>query len=355
MMNKASSWLVLMLACTGPANDDDKDTDTGEADADTDADSDTDTSDTGTEITVPTPVGDPATIELDGTCGLGERLGGFSVQMLEEYSTISGNIAEGVVPITVLEDVTPQPAPSDECKLLRRNNAFCDPPCDVGQTCDFDDGDPDDLGQCIAFPLNQDVGYVTIGGIVEPAVLHVVQPGATYFQRDTPHPAFDPGVLIELRTNGTTFGSDITLHGVGVDAIDLGNATDWTLFRDQDFIVTWEAPTASPSRGHVNVRLNIDQHGTTPVTLFCDFDDDGEGTIPGALITELIDFQVSGFPNATVTRRTVDSTTMASGCVEFAITSPTDPSVLVNGYIPCGGPGDCPPGQECNPVTFICE
>ena len=47
------------------------------------------------------------------------------------------------------------------CVMLRRNNPFCDPPCQPGTTCDFD-------GACIPYPSNHDVGLVDITGLVEP-------------------------------------------------------------------------------------------------------------------------------------------------------------------------------------------
>lgn len=341
-MNKVMrlAWLMCLSACTG---------DKGPTDAEETADTgdtltnDTATSpDTGNTITVPDPEGDPATVELAGECPLDVLHGDFTVQVLDIYSTVAGKVANGVVPITVLELMGEEGG----CKLLRRNNAFCDPPCQAGETCDFN-------GECIPYPVNQDVGTVTIGGLVEDVVLTPVVPGYQYFQNQTPHPAFQPGELIELRTWGTTYGEDIVLHGVGVETMSLGTATEWVVQDGQDFTFSWEPPT-NPGRGRVHVRLNIDQHGNTPVNLFCEFDDTGSATLPASLISQLISFGVTGFPNATVTRRTVDSTTMADGCVEFEISSPISPDVLVDGYIPCNGPQDCPQGQTCDPVTFIC-
>jgi hypothetical protein len=341
-MNR-STWLVwlALAACSG---DKGTDTDTdADADADADADSDTDTdTDADSDITVPDPVGDPATVELAGECPLETKYGAFAVQVLDIYSTVAGSVANGVVPITVLEELGAEAG----CHLLRRNNAFCDPACQAGETCDFD-------GECIPYPDNQNLGTVTIGGLVEDVVLTPVEPGYQYFQQQTPHPAFEAGNLIELRTWDTTFGSDIVLHGVGVEPISLGSATSWVVREDEDFAFTWEPP-AVPGRSRIHVRLNIDQHGTTPVTLFCEFDDTGSATIPTSLISQLVNFGVTGFPNATVTRRTMDSTTMDAGCVQFEVSSPTSPDVLVDGFIPCNGPQDCPDGQECHPLYFIC-
>ena len=140
-------WLAVM-ACSGddkttPTKDTDGDTDTdtdADTDVDTDTDADTDT-DTGT-FEVPDPVGDPATVPLAGECPLASRYGNFEVDVYEDYSLVSGSVADGVNPVTVLELLDEE----GDCKLLRRNNPFCDPPCGAGDVCDFD-------GSCIPFPL----------------------------------------------------------------------------------------------------------------------------------------------------------------------------------------------------------
>jgi hypothetical protein len=184
--------------------------------------------------------------------------------------------------------------------------------------------------------------------------MNPVEPGRNYFDTQLPHPAFAPGALVELRTWGTTFGADVTLHGVGVEPISLGADDAWTIVDGQDLPITWNAAGAS-LQSRIWVKLNIDQHGTTPVTMFCDLPDTGSADLPASLLSTLINFGVTGFPSATVTRRTVDSTALADGCVDFSVTSPTQPDVRVDGFIPCNGTPDCPQGQVCDAVTFICR
>jgi hypothetical protein len=320
--------------------DTDVDTDT-DTDVDTDTDTDTDTHSTPFEV--PTPVGDPATIALAGECPLETRYGGFNVDVYEEYSLVSGSVADGVNPVTILEEM----AAESGCRLLRRNNPFCDPPCDAGDVCDFD-------GTCIPFPSNQDLGTVSVGGLAEDVVMRPIEPGRQYFDTTVPHPVFEPGDLVELRSWDTTFGSDVTLHGVGVEPITTAGLDTWVIFDNQPLHVTWNAPGDS-LQSRVWVKLNIDQHGTTPVTMYCDLPDSGSADLPASLLHTLINFGVTGFPNATIARRTVDSTAIGGGCMELSVTSPTQPSVRVDGFIPCAGTPDCPSPQICDPVTFICR
>ena len=136
------------------------------------------------------------------------------VSIFEEggFSTVAGEVRSGVVPITVLEDVTDPKYTGGQCKMLRRNNPFCNPACNPDETCDFD-------GQCLPYPENQDVGVVTVGGVYENVegsathgvVMHPLQPGNNYFNVNMWHPAFNPGELIETRT-GCGVYDPIDLH-----------------------------------------------------------------------------------------------------------------------------------------------
>lgn len=294
---------------------------------------------------VPPVVGDPLTVDLAGECPLSNRWGDFAVSVYDIYSIVAGDVANGVVPITVLEEV----GRDGTCVLLRRNNPFCDPPCASDQTCDFD-------GTCVPYPENQDLGTVTIGGLEADVIMQPIQPGNNYFNTQMPHPAFTPGSLIEL-TTGCGVYDQVVLHGVGVEPVTL-TSPDWVVRDGEDLPISWNAPTVPINPGqHVQVRLNIDQHGNTPVQMFCSFPDTGTASLPASLVDQLMAFGVTGFPNATLTRRTVDSATLSSGgCIDFSITSPVDPNVLVDGFIPCiPGGNTCPTGMTCDPYIGLCE
>jgi len=354
----ATLWLA---ACSGSGKDDDTtdvadadtdtDTDTDtDADADADADTDTDTdadtdTDTDTDTAsfpVPAVTGDAATVPLGGACPLETKYGDFLVEAYDIYSIVAGDAADGVVPITVLEDAGTE----GDCQLLKRNNPFCDPPCQAGQTCDFD-------GQCIPYPENQDLGTVTVGGLFADVAMGPIQPGNTYFDTTLPHPAFAAGDVIELRTHGSTMG-DVELHGIGVESLDLVQ-TELVLYTDRDLTVTW-APSVATDRAEVHLQLTIDQHGVTPITLFCDWEDDGEGTVPATLIESLVNSGVTGFPNAVLSRRTLDSLPLQDGCIEFKVAAPQvpNPDVRVDGFTPCTNNKDCPKGQRCDVPNEIC-
>ncbi|MEQ1567311.1 MAG: hypothetical protein ABMA64_16840 [Myxococcota bacterium] len=334
-MPRSLVWLVF-VGCSG-----DKVTDTPGETPETGTD-DTD-SPPVTTTTVPTPTGDPATIELGGACPLTDRYGGFLVEVLDYYSSIAGNGADAVSPIAVLEPV----GGAGECQLWKRNNPFCDPPCGAGETCDL-------TGECVPAPVNQDLGAVTIGGLEQEVVMQPVVPGNTYFATQLPHPVFTADRLVELRTHGTTFGDELVLHGVGFDALTFAGDRTWLMKRDEALPVSWTPPTSALGRSRVELRISVDQHGLTPATIVCDFDDDGEAEVDPTTVTALMDLGVTGFPTGTLTRRTVDSAPFGDGCIDFELGSEVKADLSVDGYIPCDSPDDCPSGQTCDLLVGLC-
>ncbi len=296
--------------------------------ADTDTPPSTSTNSTDACEAVPEPIGDPATVPLAGACAPGSKLGELSVCLCDPITLLTADVRESSMPGALLEVVGSERG----CTLLKRNNPFCDPPCDAGEACEFDDVqmvDADDLGDCTALPAVQDIGCVTIGGLQEDLVLFGPDPPAAL-----PYPPFLPGALIELQTHGTSFGSDITLHGVGLEPIDLGSDSTWVIADQVDLPITWSDP-GQGLQSTVQVWLDIDLESSTPTIMTCEFPDSGSALLPGGLLHELIAAGVSGFPVATVTRHTVDSTEIVpGGCVEFSIRSTVAVDVSVN---PAGG------------------
>jgi hypothetical protein len=293
------------------------------------------TRDTGSDL-------DPVTVDLAGACDMASDFGGFVVQSAGDNTGVEGKVADGVVPISVLEEI----GAAGECRLLRRNNPFCDPACDRSHTCDFD-------GVCVAYPANQDLGVVTIAGLAQDVAMDPIFPGNTYFDTSLPDPPFAPGELITLDMPDGVYGP-LTLHGVGLELLT-GTADEWIIEEGRDLVVTWAPPTTEVVRSTVGLSVSIDQHGATPGLLRCDFADDGEGVVPEALIGLLINSGVTGFPTGRISRNTVDSGPVGDGCMDLTVAHPFVVDVDVVGYTPCISTQDCPDGQECNLELQICE
>lgn len=313
--------LLLLAACPAPALDTDTDTDSG------------------TSEPLDPPEGDAATVELAGDCALTDHYGEFTISDFDTYTVVDGAVTNGVVPVTI----TPEVSAEGDCRLLVRNNPFCEGGCAPDETCDFD-------GICLPYPEAQDLGQVTVAGLRVDVRMDPVQPGFRYFNTSLPHPAFEAGDLLQLRADSAEDGA-FDLHGIGVEPLVMP-ASEWLMARGVDMQVAW---TPAAGRAHVQLAMRIDQHGASPATVFCDFDDDGNGTIPAAIVDDLIDAGVTGFPSGSLSRRTVDNAQTGGGCVDLITQSQRTPSVRVSGFTPCNSQDDCPEGLTCDTVNQVCE
>lgn len=284
-------FALLLPACNG-------DEDPGDADADLDADTDSDTFEW------------PEPGEYGQECPAAERVGVFEVATFEAYSAASGNVAEGVLPTTIHEEVGRE----GDCALFQKENPFCDPACVSGQLCEDDDGNPDTNGVCSPYPANLDAGRVHVRGL---AVDLAMDPDAAlnYSETAVPHPLFEPGAAVQLYAVGAQTEA-FSLDGAGVAPMESDG--DWTLVPGEPFEVTW---TPSDGPGRIWISLNVDQHGNSPVSLVCDVEDTGTTTISAAFVDQLIAYGVSGFATGLMRRRTVDSVELAAGCVDLLVYS----------------------------------
>ena len=319
----------LALACTS-SKDDSQATD------------DSSPPETGDDSDEPTTI-DPATVPLAGECAMADDYGGFAVIADGNDGWVDGKVADGVVPTAVLETI----ASEGDCRVLRRNNPFCDPGCAAGETCDFD-------GECVPYPANQDLGVVTISGLVEPVVMEPVFPGYTYYDTKLPPEPYTSGALVTLSAPDAP-GGPLELYGVGVSALAPTDGT-WTVESGKPLTVHWAPPTGDVVRSEVALSITIDLHGASPSVLRCTYEDDGEGTVSGKILEALVGAGVTGFPFGTLDRRTVDHGDIApKGCAELTVSSPRNVAVDVLGYTPCITTEDCPKGQTCNKEFQICE
>jgi len=328
---RATTLIVLgLLACGDKATGTDSGDGSGNTDGDTDGDGDTDAG------------LDPDTVPLRGACDQDVRLGVFTVDSNEDYASVAGSVADGVVPTDILTELLTE----GDCTIWRRENPFCDPGCDPGYTCSLD-------GACVPYPANQAVGTVTIDGLLAEVSMEPVEPGATYFDTSLPNPPWAPGGVATLQSGGGAH-APFTLHGVTPEGMQITDAM-WQLVPGEALDVQW-SPAPEGVRTEVQLALRIDQHGLTPSTLRCTFADTGSGVVPASVLDALIDVGLTGFPSGILTRQSVDSTDLdGGGCAELRLQSSQLAEVGIEGYTPCRRDEDCPDGQECNEVLERCE
>lgn len=278
-------------------------------------------------------------VPLDGACDMALDQGGFTVS----HAGVEGSVADGVVPISVLEQLHSE----GDCLLLRRNNPYCDPGCDPGQTCTFD-------GVCVPYPANQDLGVIAIEGLASDVSMDPVFPGNTYFDTSLPDPPYTSGTLVTLTVPEDGTYGPATLHGVGVDPL-AGTDAEWIVDSGVDLPVSWTAPAGDGARSSVLLEISIDQHGATPGLVRCVFEDDGDATVPGGILQRLVDSGVTGFPTGRLVRQTVDREPAGDGCMDLTIQSEKTIEVDVVGFTPCVDDEDCPEGESCNIELQVCE
>jgi hypothetical protein len=262
------------------------------------------------------------------------------VQLGDSYTAVSGSVAEAVVPIGVRALVQE----GGGCRLLRKRLLHCDPGCGPGQTCG-------EGGACIRYPDNVSAGTVTVSGLARAVSMKPTAVGNHYSDTRLPHPGFAPGADIVLRAGGGEL-APFALRGWGVSALVLP-AQELLLAPDRPLAVAWTPGPAGPAR--VELLLTIDQHGVTPSILLCEVPDDGAATIAAELVTALIAAGASGYPKLQITRQTVDTAALASGCVELIVGAGAERNLTVAGHVPCRTAADCPAGRSCDERAQTCR
>jgi hypothetical protein len=271
-------------------------------------------------------------------CPLERKVGEFVVELDERYTAVSGGIAEAPVPVDVREVI----AEAGACRLLRRRLLACFPTCGAGMTCGVG-------GRCQRYPDNLDAGTVEVKGLRCQMQMRPDPTARRYSNTTLPHPGYTPGASIQLAATGADVPA-FSLVGWGVAALALDEAP-LRLEADQALRVSWQA---QPGPTRVQLDLEVDQHGITPVTLSCDVADSGSFEVPADLVARLLAAGVSGYPKLRVSRQTVDSRDLPPGCVELIVASPRERSLQVVGHTPCRNDTDCPAPRRCNVASQSC-
>ena len=298
-------------------------------------DATTDASDAPAAEDVPPEVVEPT--GPAGPCPLNTRVGRFEIADHGLYAAVNGNVADGVIPLTVLQPV----GQGGDCVLMQKTNPFCDPSCAAGELCGHDN-------TCSPFPANRDVGTVTVQGLKVPIEL---TPNASndYWDTTLPPEPWDVGAAVTFSTSG----GDYAPFAMAVEGVTplVGGESKWQVNEGEATVVEW-VPSDGP--GRMFLTLNVDQHGITPVTLFCDTEDTGSLTIPSTLVNQFLSFGVTGFAVGQLRRRSIDSLEIEPGCVEVSLFSPWVAQPVVEGHTACNGDFDCPEGQKCNIFINTC-
>lgn len=271
-------------------------------------------------------------------------LGAFQVTLVGPkggeagFTTVAGKVSDGPTPTL---PVWKKSVADGDCVLMVPRNAFCSQPC--SGVCVDDD-------TCQVYPAAKSVGTVTVAGLrtsAGPAQLSMSPGPNGYYQvvDELPFPAFDEGGEIQLATSGGDYPA-FTLESTGIKPLELTNEVI-TVARNQPVTLTWTKPGIA-GVSSIRVLLEIAHHGGTKANVTCHTADSGSLTISAALVTQLIEKGVAGYPTVAVTRSAVGSTPVGTGTVELQVLSSVERQVTIPGVISCTQNSDCPDGRTCD-------
>ena len=283
-------------------------------------------------------------------CALEERVGRFALLSRPDTelaamgtTQLNGFVRDGVRPAD-LDEVLMQ---EGECRLVTGPDLLCDPRCAVSEVCTTD-------GSCIAAPTSQDVGTISVAGTAT-AIQLVPNTANNYLPEvgtTIDYAPYDLGAELALSAPGGSL-APFVLRGHGVEMLELEEG-EWLVAMDQPLTLRWQAPAESNDAVRIVIELDIAHHGGVDAQIACDVADTGTFDIPATLINGLLERGVAGFPAVTLTRRSVDSTAVGAGCVEFVVASETSRDVSIPGLVSCGSDDDCSDGQRCNVENLTC-
>jgi hypothetical protein len=280
-------------------------------------------------------------------CQPGSRVGGFAVQLMPAmadasppaaaYTQVNGGVLDRVDPTTLW-----QTTDSDgDCKLVVGSSPACNPACGTGQVCGGQN-------QCSPEPVSRSVGTVVITGLSAPVSLMPLASYKVVYYAALPasakYPPFSPGDPVALSADGGAVGA-FELGGRGIEPL-VFPGTGLSISAGQPLAINWTAPAPGGS-SRVLIALDIAHHGGVAARVECDVADTGSATIPASLLDKLVARGTAGFPTVSLTRRTLDSTSIAPGCVDFAVASTVERDVQVAGVQSCNDSKPCPSGRTC--------
>jgi hypothetical protein len=262
-------------------------------------------------------------------CPAASHIGGFDLILGDGFTAVQGQVFDAVTPSRVPETISTEGA----CTWVRAPMLVCNPACATGETCGPG-------GTCVAQPVAQDVGAVSVAGMLATVTMAPRPPAFYYsFTGTLPHPGFAPGAGMRLDAPG------LSLLGWGIEPLTAATPTIGVQ-AGAAVPVSWTAPaSAGPAR--VELSLNVNGHGLVGSHVECVADDTGSFVIPEPLVTSLLADGMSGFPTLTVRRTSTDSTTVTAGCVELDVESSVTLDVIIPGLVSCNGDEDCTLPQTC--------
>ena len=194
-----------------------------------------------------------------------------------------------------------------------------------------------------------DVGTVTVAGVKTPggaAPFDLVDVNGRYAAVPAPlFPPFSEGDDVSIAGSGGAYPA-FTLHARGIAPLVLAPDGELTAERDKALNVAW-TPRGASSDARIHVKLDVSHHGAgSKGEILCDADDNGSVTISAALMTQLLELGVAGYPTIVVTRY-APATGVGPGRIDLQMIHEVERSVTVPGLESCNDSRQCSAGKSC--------
>ena len=274
----------------------------------------------------------------DGSTGVAARDG---------YSAVTGKVADKQNPQAVIWE---EQGAADDCTLYTPRVPFCETPCTGSDVCVADN-------VCETRAVSQDAGEMTVVGVATTDGVRswtMSKVGATYqpVGLSLAYPPFGEGDTVTVSSAGSAAVPAFTMHATGVSDMVLG-ATSYPLVRDTALELTWTPPSSCDATT-VAVLLDISHHGQSKGKVECRTADDGEMAIAPALVTQLLDLGVSGYPTVIAERQSRGSVHLPNGNVELVVESRSEVAISIDGLVSCNDDSSCPEGTTCQ-SDLVCR
>ena len=266
---------------------------------------------------------------LYSPCGEGTKAGTFTLTFDAPLNTGGYSMFAGKVFERPVAWGPPVGERVDDCAII---SGVAVPTCWAGCT-----GTDVCTGTCPP-SAPKSVGTIQVAGLTPPMTTDALSAGNYQTAIDTQHfPPATSGASLTMSAAGGDSGA-FTLAGRAITAIRAHTDLDALhLAPDQALTVTWEDPgRPGPARVMASVYLSNNSPGATGPPndgrdyIRCEFADTGSGIVPASLLATVRALGVGQRPVVVVTRRSVNSTSVASGCVEFAVESTTSRNLTLD-------------------------
>jgi hypothetical protein len=255
------------------------------------------------------------------------------------YTVVEGGVNDGpAVPEYLFEKIEE----SGPCKLYKTLLPFCDKPCGGNGKCIAEN-------TCQQYPSKISVGDVTVNGfkLSGQKISFTMSPStALNYQMvgvSMDYPPFTEGDTVTFAATGTTTAPAFTTSVRGITPLVISNE-EITLEDDKPITFHWEKPKVA-GVSTMNIRINISYHGGTKGEIMVDCEDNGEVTVPAAMIMKLKSWGMAGWPIADMTRKSIISSDSTKP--RIIIESMVTKGLNIPGIISCNDDEHCPNGGIC--------